>query len=304
MQGLDDQQVRDAFVKQVKALGEALDIRLRRNEAVQAGMDPSGPELAAANAPKEPPKPPPKDPPKDPSGGGSSTPPPPPTPPPAPAKYRGYATAEEVHRAVTDALNPLERSMDNPPGNYNEALEILGRPRRGGGQNPVNKKLAKLLPIVEAGLRNPDLYGRVLSEAWERAVLNGTDINEALVDMAREAGPGIKKIPTNAGTLPNDVFFDEHVTNPKRIVDKGVGDVHGVYTHLLQDLVVDRALRAAGRTETGSEFRQLLARAEGRNPNNVGVGDLIWRVTYDAEAPGHINDPETLRAALDKVGVR
>src|SRR5581483_7503497 len=232
------------------------------------------------------------------------TPPPPPTPPPAPAKYRGFATADEVQRAVVDALNPLERSMDNPPGNYNEALEILGRPRRGGGQSPVNKKLSKLLPIVEAGLRNPDLYGRVLSEAWERAVLNGTDINEALVDLAREGGSGIKKVPKTSGTLPSDVFFDEHVTNPKRIVDKGVGDVHGVYTHLLQDLVVDRALRAAGRTETGSEFRQLLARAEGRNPNNIGVGDLIWRVTYDAEAPGHINDPETLRAALDKVGVR
>ena len=130
------------------------------------------------------------------------------------------------------------------------------------------------------------------------------DRNAALVDMAREGGPGVKKIQTKAGTLPSDVFFDEHVTNPRRIVDKGVGDEHGVYTHLLQDLVVDRALRAAGRSETGSEFRQLLARAEGRNRNNISVGDLIWRVTYDAEAPGHINDPETLRGAIKDVGLR
>jgi hypothetical protein len=306
MQGLSDQQVRDAFVKQVKALGEALDVRLRRNEAVQAGMDPTAAELAAANAPKEPPKPPPKDPPKEPGGGSSGGPPPPPPPAPAPAKYRGYATAAEVRQAAIDALNPLKRSMDagELPGHYQEALDVLANPGKGRKPGPVNKKLSKLLPIVEAGLRNPELYATVLAEAWERAVMNGTDINAALVDMAREGGFGIKKIPTKAGTLPNDVFFDEHVTNPKRIVDKGVGDEHGVYTHLLQDLVVDRALRAAGRTETGSEFRQLLARAEGRNPNNIGVGDLIWRVTYDAEAPGHLNDPETLRAALDKIGLR
>jgi hypothetical protein len=190
------------------------------------------------------------------------------------------------------------------PGNYQEALDILAHPRPGQRLGPVNRKLSRLAPIVEAGLRNPELYGSVLAEAWERAVQNGTDINEALVDLAREGGMGVKKIPTRAGTLPNDVFFDEHVTNPRRIVDTGIGAQHGVYTHLLQDLVVDRALRAAGRSETGSEFRQLLARAEGQNPNEVRVGDLIWRVTYDVESPGQINDPETLRGALDQVGVR
>ena len=42
----DPQQLRDAFVKEVKRLGDELDLRLRRNEAIMAGMDPTARELA------------------------------------------------------------------------------------------------------------------------------------------------------------------------------------------------------------------------------------------------------------------
>ena len=97
----------------------------------------------------------------------------------------------------------------------------------------------------------------------------------------------------------------ENATNPTIIVDKGAGDAHGINTHLLQDLVVDRALRAAGRSESAAEFRALLERVKGRMPGGgIPLGDLVWRVTYDVEHPGQINDPETLREALRPFGFR
>ena len=307
--GLDDQGVRDAFVREVKALGEQLDQRLRRNEAIQAGMDPTPAELAALKPDAGGgggQKPPPKEPPKDPSGGGPSGPPPPKkTPPPAKApKDPGLARfkdAAQVRSEVAASLARLQGGHDEAgfPRHYRTAMELLAK-----SKNPVNKKLIKLLPIVEKGLRNPDLYAHVLADAWEIAITQGVSINHALVQMAKEGGVKTKVIPKNAGALSGKVFFDEHVTRNARIIDKGIGADHGVYTHLLQDLVVDRALRAAGRSENGLEFRQLLARAEGMHNGSVPVGDLIWRVTYDTEDMGHINTPEDLREALATFGLR
>jgi hypothetical protein len=223
--------------------------------------------------------------------------------PPAAARRGpgGLDSRAAAEQAVTAALANLQHGLG--PGevtaNYQRALEGLADP---SNKSPVNAKLLKMLPIVNAGLRDPALYGAVIGEAWERAVLSGKDINGALVEMAKESGLEVKTV---GQVKPSSKFFAENATKPKAIVDKGAGDDHGIHTHLLQELVVSRALRAAGRNESAAEFRSMLARVKGRMPGgDISLGDLIWRVTYDLEAIDHINDPETLREALRPFGFR
>jgi adenine/guanine phosphoribosyltransferase-like PRPP-binding protein len=117
--GLDPQQVRDAFVKEVKALGEQLDARMRANEAVQAAMDPTTAEVAAG---KEPPKGPPKVPPKDPGGDGppSGGPPKKDPPKPTPDQLKEIADAVKKKAASNEerqaVIEQLRHVKGKPPG--------------------------------------------------------------------------------------------------------------------------------------------------------------------------------------------
>jgi adenine/guanine phosphoribosyltransferase-like PRPP-binding protein len=112
--GLEPQQVRDAFVHEVKTLGELLDARLRANEAVQAAMDPTVAETASG---KEPPKGPPKVPPTDspPAGGG-------PKDPPKPSAEQLKAIAELLkkegadNKDRTEAIGKLRTPHESKPG--------------------------------------------------------------------------------------------------------------------------------------------------------------------------------------------
>ena len=76
-------------------------------------------------------------------------------------------------------------------------------------------------------------------------------------------------------------------------------------THIVQDLVVDRALRLAKMNMTSSQFRSLLGAAEGtfvpgmRAPivpslrgTSMTTGDYVWQMTYDLYEPGHLPKPE------------
>jgi hypothetical protein len=57
--------------------------------------------------------------------------------------------------------------------------------------------------------------------------------------------------------------------------------------------------------ETAGDFRALLGRLKGGAPGyTIGLGDLLWRVTYDVEGEGHINEPESLREALRPLGFK
>jgi hypothetical protein len=325
--GLTDQEVRDAFVKEANNLADELELRLRRNEAVQAGVDPTGAELewlaarrrrsggggsptgGPATPPSAPPPPGPSGP--DQSGKGPDTPsgsPPQRTPPGGPpgrppgppsgggpaSGARRFNSAADVHAAVVDAVSKLKTSMadaDLPP-NYDVVTEALAQ-----GKTGAHRQLRKLVPIVEKGLRTPELYGAVLAEAWQRAIVSGTDINGGLLEMAREGGLAARIVPEAKN---GQEFFRENVIKNKVMVDKGIGEAHGINSHLVHDLVVDRALRAAGRSESAADFRMLLGRVHGRAGRTaIPLGDLIWRVTYDVESEGHINEPESLKAALD-----
>ena len=102
-------------------------------------------------------------------------------------------------------------------------------------------------------------------------------------------------------------FFDEFGGSGKKLLDPTLahpGDPHGAVTHMVQDLMIDKALARAGEKVTASEFRQLLGRLQEQSrelsPGEmVHTGDKLWRAIYDAigEA-GALNEPETLSAVL------
>jgi hypothetical protein len=137
-----------------------------------------------------------------------------------------------------------------------------------------------------------------------RAIASRTDINVALLEMAKELGEvGTVPVGPDGGLQDNRVFFEKYATQPIRFVDQGAaGDPHGAMTHLLQDLVVDRALQDAGLKITSPEFREMLRRAEGKAKSGLDMGDAIWRVTYDMEGNEHaINDPNYIGPVLQEL---
>ena len=210
------------------------------------------------------------------------------------ALLRRFRSVEEVASWVETRLSQLDHSLEPKQLDYRlgEALAELAK-----FSTPVNQRLGKLVPAVNEALRNPKLYARVLAQAWQRATATGTDINAALMAMAAEGG-----VPSVVVTefLDDAVFFERYATLAARIIDKGAGPVHGLYTHVLQDLVVDLGLREAGFAETAIQFRGLLRQAEGRDLAGVRAGDLAWRGTYDAQRG--LNTPEQLCPALAPLG--
>jgi len=169
------------------------------------------------------------------------------------------------------------------------------------------------------GLRDPELYAEVMADAWQIAKTAQTDINAALKEMASAGKVPIHTVPQEAGVMKSKEFFDKVATKPAHWVDEPLFfDDHGEMTHLIQDLVVDRALKRAGVNLRSSEFRELLGKAEGTVVEAEGyattanktfiknkqewetdmkTGDYVWRFTYDLLQNGHINKPE-------EVGIR
>jgi hypothetical protein len=178
---------------------------------------------------------------------------------------------------------------------------------------PKNAEIAKALPHVVKGLRDPELYGEVMADAWALAKTPpGMDINAALEQMAHNGGAPIRYIEAKEGILDAPVFFEKYAGKPGHFIDLPLaGDPHGAMSHLVQDLVVDRALRRAGQDLTAVEFRGLLGQAEGKVAVDAGyatkstktfiddektmkTGDYIWRMVYDNTGAGQINRPEEL----------
>jgi hypothetical protein len=93
-------------------------------------------------------------------------------------------------------------------------------------------------------LQNPKLYGDVLGDAWDLVKTGkAADINDALLKMAEKTGLPVITIKE---VMPADKFFEQVATEGVYWVDERLGDeageLHGQMTHLLQDLVVNKAL--------------------------------------------------------------
>jgi hypothetical protein len=181
-------------------------------------------------------------------------------------------------------------------------------------------RVRKAVPIVMDALRNPDLYGEVLAEAYARAVANNSDIVAELKAMARESGMTVVETPPVI--VDPATFYPDFAAQNIAIVDKAftLGE-HGEMMHLIQDLVVDRALNTAvfripNMPATSGTFRLWLQDLEtvvkfpdvltgGRPMIDIKLGETVWRSTYDLLDKAHLPTPEAtmpkLREALRHV---
>jgi hypothetical protein len=146
-------------------------------------------------------------------------------------------------------------------------------------------------------LRDTSAWGEVLADAWEIAAeLQTDDMSRALVELAtRRIGT-----PIEVGEeLTGAQFFWDYVVTGRPIRDVGlIAKPHGEWSHLIQDLVVDKALGSGA----SKHFRQLLGKARGMiwkgSPltftdhilllaaeDVLTTGDYVWRFTYDLLYP-------------------
>ena len=288
-------------------------------------------DATGATAPTK--KPPPIPTTKVPPTAASATKPPPPPaktlpPPPPPAfvkaKDLGFpdpktdpTAVEKVRRAVITALSKFKsgvKAFDLPPGWL--AIHALLKQNAAA----INNQILEVLDIVWAGLRDPKLYADVLAEAWEQAMAADTSIEAVLLSMAEQsAGAKAVWIPrSERKELLNkpELFFERYASRAVSFVDMPLlGDPHRALTHLLQDLVVDRALKAAGKKMTSAQFRGLLAKASDqvvpstvpggpviatRGQAGLRTGDYVWQMTYDLylTTKDHLPQPEVVGQTL------
>ncbi|HEX6024507.1 MAG TPA: hypothetical protein VFZ00_21130 [Solirubrobacter sp.] len=220
-----------------------------------------------------------------------------------------YRSREEVRRAVATRLVDKLKWGDGPM--LSKEFKLIDRAL---AQSPgaANEQIAKALPHVVKGIRDPELYAEVMADAWALAKRPpGMDINAALEQMAASGGAPIRYIEAKEGLLDAPVFFEKYAGQNAHFIDLPLqGDRHGAMTHLVQDLVVDRALRRANQNLTSAKFRELLGKAEGKvgvdsfatkstktfidKETEMRTGDYIWRMVYDNTGAGQINRPEEL----------
>ncbi len=218
-----------------------------------------------------------------------------------------YPTAAQVREAAIRRLSALGHGMDpaDLPASYIQVVESMK-----SYPGEAHAKAAALLPIVAGGLRNPALYAEVMVDAFEAMRANAEanpDVNRALVHLALRDGHGMKVIPRKYGT--SGEFFAQYAGTPFHIVDLPFLNFdHGSMTHLLQDLVVNKAFELAGIGFTSAEFRALLQQCDGLVDNvtlepidsgnyTMKVGQAAWEETYDLTDEG-LNRPENIRPIL------
>lgn len=231
-------------------------------------------------------------------------------PPPTPVRVRKlpYRSADAVRRDVMARLSAHKHGMGTLPAGWDSVWDAL-RSNRGA----VNDRIRDLLTTVMAALRNPRFYADVMAEAWAMAWHANSTINAALLKMAVDAGMRVRVViqrqPGQPLLQPVE-FFEQYASQPYAFVDLPLAhNAHHAMTHLIQDLVLTRAFKAAGIKLTGPQFRELLGKAEGsfKAPRGapipealwgteMRVGDYVWQVTFDLFYPSerHLPQPEVV----------
>ena len=217
-----------------------------------------------------------------------------------------FKSTQQVRSEVATKLEKIvPPDATKYPKSYNRMVAKL---EANIGKGNV-RQIRELVPFVMNGLRDPNLYAEVLTEAWVRAMVAGTGINAALLQMASESGLTLKVIP---GEMQGPAFFRRYAGRATAMLDKPLADTsHGSMIHILQDLVVDRALEEKGLSS--GQFREMLGREKTLitlpstddtprgEPREITIGDYVWRNTYDVIATGHIPTPESVWPILNKI---
>jgi hypothetical protein len=205
---------------------------------------------------------------------------------------------------------------DKLPTDYKLLLRLLEE----HAAEPGVAEFANSVPVVMDALRNPEYYGEVMAEAWARSTANNTNLTTELLAMAKESGLTVKE--TQKAVEDADVFYKQYASEAVAIHDVHlpVDKAHGQMTHIIQDLVVDKGLRAAAEAgsklpKSSGEFRTLLKTlvTDVKFPDRLAnefsppmidmtLGEAVWRGTYDLLDRKHHPTPEAtwprLKAAM------
>jgi hypothetical protein len=137
------------------------------------------------------------------------------------------------------------------------------------------------------------------------------DMTKALIEIAQSGGAKVYVLAHKVGLMEGRSFVKEVATKGKSWIDNPlVNNVHGVSSHLIQDIVVTRAFKRAGINMTSQEFRVLIGQAIGNvrlsrmkstsalalltGGKEISTADMIWRATYDSFFARNLNRPEDL----------
>ncbi len=168
-----------------------------------------------------------------------------------------------------------------------------------------NKRLLELLPMALKGKRDPDTLGAALSEIWlEDHLLSevappaaARRYGDAALQLSSRRGAPVRVLEAGAEYSP-ERFFNEVVISGDRFLDLNIlasQPDHGAITHLIDDLVIDRALEGTG--VSAEELRALLADAVGTG--GTPIGDELWFHIFDADTGLRgINQPEVMWAIM------
>ena len=248
--------------------------------------------------------------------------------PPAPVIEElvlGYGSRAEVVKDVVKAMGEIQGDMPRGWQLVKDALIA------NGGKN--NRKILALLDKYMGALRDPKHWAEVVADVWEAAgKMPNPDFRKALLEVAEKRLGTPLKVPNQV--FQGDEFFQQYVKGGRPLIDTYFqGKAHGDLSHLLQDLVLDKAFGAG----TSSQFRQLLGRAEGEvhvweqaaksntvrltkfgehsrsganttfldGETKMSTGDYVWRWTYDLlynkDAMRRLPQPEIVNPKLDSL---
>jgi hypothetical protein len=206
-------------------------------------------------------------------------------------------------QVVTRALDVLTRLRTLPITN-GHVQTVLRRIREGATAGSSNAQVLRVFDAAFEGIQNPRLYSEVVADLWAEARrVAPMSYNDAAVRLsARAVGGRVEDIATipSGLRLGGDEFFQRYAGTGQRFLDHDAPLDHGATTHLIQDLVIDRAFQEAGIGMRAEQFRALLPQVTGTG-GNVPLGDAVWRILWDSETGGLINRPEDLIQALRQV---
>jgi hypothetical protein len=246
--------------------------------------------------------------------------------PPAPVIEElvlGYGSRSEVVKDVVKAMGEIQGDMPRSWQLVKDALIA------NGGRN--NRRILALVDKYMGALRDPKHWAEVMADAWEIAgKMPNPDFRKALLELAERRLGTPLKVPNEV--FQGDEFFQQYVKSGRPLIDTYFqGKAHGDLSHLLQDMVLDKAFGAG----TSAQFRQLLGRAEGEvhvweqaaksntvklskfgehsrseanttfleGETKMRTGDYVWRWTYDLlynkDALRRLPQPEIVNPKLD-----
>ncbi len=223
-----------------------------------------------------------------------------------------FKSPAEVRERAFKELEQLSHGFDpaKPPMGYEEVIANLRL-----NPSDVNRQIEQLLPIAVGGMRDPGLIAELMAEAWA-TLRTDRDMTKAVIEIAQSGGAKVHVLPHDAGLMKGKKFVDEVATKGESWIDNPlVNNVHGVSSHLIQDIVVTRAFKRAGISMTSQEFRVLIGQATGNvkflkmrrtsalvlltdGGQEISSAELIWRATYDSFFARNLNRPEDLGEVL------